>query len=99
VLLAERLREDPALAGEAFNFSCEQPVTVSDLVERILRLMGRADLRPRILNEASNEIHAQYLAAGKARVRLGWKPRFTLEDGLARTIAWYRAFFADAGPA
>lgn len=97
VLLAERLREDATLAGEAFNFSCENPVTVSDLVDRILRLMGRADLRPRILNEASNEIHAQYLAAGKARVRLGWKPKFTLDEGLARAIEWYRAFFAESG--
>jgi CDP-glucose 4,6-dehydratase len=99
VLLAERLREDPSLAGEAFNFSCEQPMTVIELVDRILALMGRADLRPRVLNEASNEIRAQYLAAGKARVRLGWKPRFTLDDGLARTIAWYRTFFADGARA
>jgi CDP-glucose 4,6-dehydratase len=97
VLLAERLREDATLAGEAFNFSCENPATVSDLVDRILRLMGRADLRPRVLNEASNEIRAQYLAAAKARVRLGWKPRFSLDDGLARTIDWYRAFFAESG--
>ena len=99
VLLAERLHEDRALAGEAFNFSCEQPVTVRDLVDRILRLMGRADLQPRILNEASNEIRAQYLAAGKARLRLGWKPRYSLDEGLVRTIDWYRAFFADGAPA
>ena len=99
VLLAERLREDPTLAGEAFNFSCEQPMTVIELVDRILALMGRTDLRPRVLNEASNEIRAQYLAAGKARVRLGWKPRFTLDDGLTRTIAWYRALFTDGARA
>lgn len=99
VLLAERLREDATLAGEAFNFSCEQPMTVIELVDRILALMGRTELRPRVLNEASNEIRAQYLAAGKARVRLGWKPRFTLDEGLARTIAWYRGFFADGARA
>jgi CDP-glucose 4,6-dehydratase len=99
VLLAERLRDDPTLAGEAFNFSCEQPLTVIELVDRILSLMGRTDLRPRVLNEASNEIRAQYLAAGKARVRLGWKPRFALDEGLARTIAWYRGFFADGARA
>ncbi len=99
VLLAERLREDATLAGEAFNFSCEQPITVVDLVEKILALMGRGDLRPRIMNEASNEIHAQFLAAAKARIKLGWKPRFTLDEGLARTIAWYRAFFAETARA
>jgi CDP-glucose 4,6-dehydratase len=99
VLLAERLHEDPTLAGEAFNFSCEHPVTVSELVDRILRLMKRTDLRPRILNEASNEIRAQYLAAGKAHLRLGWKPKYSLDDGLARTIDWYRSFFAEGAPA
>lgn len=99
ILLAERLRDDRGLAGEAFNFSCEQPITVTDLVHRILGLMGRTDLRPRVLNEASNEIRAQYLAAGKARIRLGWKPRFTLDEGLTRTIAWYRQLFAEGGRA
>jgi len=99
VLLAERLHEDPTLAGEAFNFSCEHPLTVSELVDRILRLMKRTDLRPRVLNEASNEIRAQYLAAGKARLRLGWKPKYSLDDGLARTIDWYRSFFAEGAPA
>jgi CDP-glucose 4,6-dehydratase len=97
LLLAEHLGQDQSLAGEAFNFSCESPVTVSDLVERILRLMGRLDLRPRVLNEASNEIREQFLSAGKARERLGWKPRFTLDEGLTRTIEWYRGFFAEAG--
>lgn len=97
VRLAEGLRDDASLAGEAFNFSCESPVTVSELVDRILHLMGRADLRPRVLDEASNEIRAQYLAAGKARERLGWKPRFTLDEGLKRTIDWYRRFFAEDG--
>lgn len=95
LLLAEQLAQDPGLRGEAFNFSSESPMSVLDLVERILALMKRPDLRPQVLGEASNEIRHQYLSARKARERLGWKPLFTLDEGLRRTIEWYSKFFAD----
>jgi CDP-glucose 4,6-dehydratase len=93
MLLAERMASDPAVRGQAFNFSNEIQVTVLDLVERILRLM-ESDLTPDIRNEASNEIRHQYLSAEKARRLLSWKPLYTLEQGLKETIAWYREFLA-----
>lgn len=94
MLLAEALAGNPALRGEAFNFSNELQVTVVELVRRILALM-ESDLQPEIRNEASNEIRHQYLSAAKARQVLHWAPLFTLEAGLERTIAWYRQFFKD----
>jgi CDP-glucose 4,6-dehydratase len=87
--LAERLVACANLAGEAFNFSNEQQVTVLQLVERILAAMG-SGLNPEIHNEASNEIRIQHLNAAKARERLGWRPLFDLDQGLALTIDWYR---------
>lgn len=90
-LLAERLADSPQLRGQAFNFSNETQVTVLELTERILRLMG-SDLKPDVRNEAANEIHCQYLTAIKARHMLGWQPLFTLEQGLQRTIGWYEDF-------
>lgn len=68
-------------------------MTVLELVQEILHRMG-SSLTPEIRNEASNEIRHQYLSAEKARRVLGWHPLFTLEEGLDRTIAWYREFFA-----
>ena len=53
-----------------------------------------SDLEPDVRNEASNEIRKQYLSADKARKVLDWSPLFTLEQGLGRTIAWYKAFLA-----
>lgn len=92
-LLAERLAADPALAGEAFNFSNEEPVSVLDLVDRIRGLMG-ASQEPEIRNEATHEIREQYLSAAKAHKVLGWRPQFDLDAGLKRTIDWYREFFS-----
>ena len=92
-LLAEGLANNKNLSGEAFNFSNETPVSVIDLVDLILQLMD-TDLKPIIRNEASNEIRRQYLDASKARKLLNWKPAFDLDEGLKRTIAWYKEFFA-----
>jgi CDP-glucose 4,6-dehydratase len=89
LLLAERLHTDPEMRGHAFNFSNQTPVTVIDLVDRILRLMG-STLQPDIRAEAQHEITEQFLDAGKAKRMLGWAPIFSLDEGLRRTIAWYR---------
>ncbi|GFP37551.1 CDP-glucose 4,6-dehydratase, partial [Candidatus Hakubella thermalkaliphila] len=92
-LLAETLAARQELRGEAFNFSNELPITVLDLVRKILKLMN-SDLEPDIRNEAIHEIKYQYLSARKAREVLSWKPMFSLDDGLVRTIQWYQSFFA-----
>jgi CDP-glucose 4,6-dehydratase len=95
MLLAERLAENPDLRGEAFNFSNETQVAVLELARRILNLMN-SDLEPEMRNEATNEIRHQYLRAAKARQVLDWQPLFSLDEGLRRTIDWYRDFFASS---
>lgn len=92
--LAERLALDRSLCGEAFNFSNESPITVSEIVSRILETMN-SKLKPEIRNEVSHEIRDQYLSAAKARARLGWTPQFDLKTGLSRTVEWYRKFLND----
>lgn len=94
MLLAERLAQHPELRGEAFNFSYGKPLTVLEIARQVLSLM-QSNLEPEILDEAVHEIRRQYLDAGKARKVLGWSPLFTLEAGLQKTIAWYRAFLAE----
>jgi CDP-glucose 4,6-dehydratase len=92
MLLAAQLSKRPELRGEAFNFSNEIQLTVSELVAKILLLM-KSDLQADIRSEVSNEILHQYLSAEKARLALNWKPLFDLDQGLERTIAWYKDFF------
>lgn len=89
LMLAEKM-PDEKLVGEAFNFGTETPVTVLDLVDSILQIMGKTSLRPTILNQASNEILKQYLDCAKARRLLNWSPGHTQDDALRETIAWYR---------
>lgn len=91
LLLAEKLAGHPDLGGQAFNISSEIHLTVLELVERIIMLMG-SPLQPLVLDQAMNEIKNQYMSADKARQVLGWQPAFTLNQGLERTISWYKSF-------
>jgi CDP-glucose 4,6-dehydratase len=89
--LAEKMHGNKALNGQVFNFSTEEPLTVLQLTDKILQLMG-SSLKPDVRNEASGEILKQHLSAKKAREMLGWMPRFSLDTGLKQTIEWYKHF-------
>lgn len=91
-LLAEKMYQLD-IAGEAFNFSTETPMTVLEVVDKLLQIMGRKDLEPDVQNQASNEIKKQYLSSDKARSILGWKPGYTMEESLCETIKWYQDFW------
>ena len=90
--LAEHMVVVPSQCGEAFNFSGEQPLTVMEMVAAIQRTMGRDDLAPEIRDAAQGEILDQRLSAAKARAVLGWSTHYTLDQGLAETVAWYRSY-------
>jgi CDP-glucose 4,6-dehydratase len=85
--------DEGGIAGEAFNFSPERAVSVLQVVDLIRKLMDCEELTAVIRNEARGEIRDQYLSCAKAAAWLGWKAEYTFEEGLLRTIGWYREFF------
>jgi CDP-glucose 4,6-dehydratase len=89
--LAEKM-ENQRIVGEAFNFSNELQISVLGMVNLIIEKMG-IELKPVVMNNASNEIVHQCLSAKKAREMLDWHPCYTLDDSLVKTINWYRYFF------
>lgn len=88
IMLAEQLKKKN-LAGEAFNFSDENPISVITLVEKICKLTEKKP-KYKILNEAKYEIKNQYLNSSKARRILGWKQKYGLWQGLEKAIVWYK---------
>lgn len=86
--LAQHVRK-LKLAGEAFNFSCETPISVLNLFQKLQQIAGKT-LPPQILNQAKNEIPHQYLSSAKAKKMLKWKPQYSFHEGLKETVAWYK---------
>jgi CDP-glucose 4,6-dehydratase len=88
-------RTDGASAGargEAFNAGGGTPHAVRDVVALICEIAGTAvtpDIRGSGIPEG--EIDRQCVDAAKLAASTGWRPRVPLEEGLRRTVDWYRA--------
>ncbi len=91
VRLAQGL-DNSRVHGQAFNFGTGSPATVLELVSKIQHVLHCEHLQPCISDDARGEIRSQYLSFAKARDLLGWRPQFSLEEGLRHTIEWYRHF-------
>jgi CDP-glucose 4,6-dehydratase len=89
VRLAQGLLDGEA-TGEAYNFGHNAPVSVLEIVDALRQIVGRPDLEPLVLGTAEHEIPDQFLDASKAKSRLGWSPKYSLSQGLAETVEWYR---------
>lgn len=88
-MLAKKMASEPKLAGNAFNFSYEAPLSALEVVNKILNEMDKGNLEPQILDIAQNEIPHQYLSSKKALEMLDWQPQYHFNEGLTRTIPWY----------
>ena len=91
LLLAENLHR-PDVQGQAFNFGLDDPKSVLQVVLALQSVMDCAHMKPKILDSISAEIVNQSLNAEKAKKLLGWKSRFSLDEGLTHTINWYQKY-------
>ncbi|MBA2607507.1 MAG: NAD-dependent epimerase/dehydratase family protein [Actinobacteria bacterium] len=80
------------LGGEVLNLGCGRDISIRELAELILGLMGdpvKAVFG--VLDDRPVEVPVVVAATEKARRLLGWSPSRSLEEGLVETISWYRA--------
>lgn len=94
-----RIIESPAAVGMAFNIGNPRSVcTTYDLALRIRRLTGgKSQLVHRPLHYSDVEIRIPDVT--RSRELLGWEPQVDLDEGLERTMAWYRQKLAVPAPA
>ena len=84
------------VVGEVVNLGCGEEISMRDLASTLLRLMGDpVTVDFGALPDRPTEIWRMRADNAKARELLGWTPQVSLEDGLRRTIAWYRDELAD----
>ncbi|MBI5621224.1 hypothetical protein HY949_05640, partial [Candidatus Gottesmanbacteria bacterium] len=75
-----------------FNFGSGKAITVQNLIKTIGTIMELEITIVRDKDGREGEITDQYVSWEKASRVLGWNPRVSLDEGLRRTIAWYRDY-------
>jgi len=78
--------------GESFNFSRNDPVSVLEIYKATCFATLGEYVEPLIQDSVKNEIIDQHLSNQKASEILRWESKFTLDQGLERTVEWYRRF-------
>lgn len=83
-----------AALGETFNFGSGTEISIEDLALKIGHILG---VQPEIESEESrlrpegSEVERLLADSRLANEKLGWSPRFSLDEGLARTCEWFKA--------
>jgi UDP-N-acetylglucosamine/UDP-N-acetyl-alpha-D-glucosaminouronate 4-epimerase len=80
----------PGVSGEVFNVGCGDRHSVLEIVETIERLLGRPVTRRHTPSRAGDVRHTQ-AAIDKARRLLGYEPKVGFEDGMRRTVEYFRS--------
>lgn len=93
-----KLATTPGIEGQLFNLGCGEDIAIRDVVKLILDLMGNPiEAQIGALGDRPTEIWRMYCDNTRARERLAWSPQHSLQDGLAKTIEWYRSELANNG--
>src|SRR3989449_758232 len=78
------------VAGDVFNIACGDRITVNSMLQQINTIIGK-DIAPIYAEPRAGDIKHSQADITKAQEKLGYKPQISFEEGLRRTIEWYRA--------
>jgi dTDP-glucose 4,6-dehydratase len=78
------------IAGEVVNVATGVDITVSEIARLVLDAVGNADATTVHLDERPGQVDRHIGSTDKLERLTGWRPSIGFEDGLARTVAWYR---------
>ncbi|HZU86890.1 MAG TPA: NAD-dependent epimerase/dehydratase family protein [Anaerolineaceae bacterium] len=78
------------LGYEIINLGGHQVISINDLLAMIEKLSGKTAQREYIEFHPA-DVMENFANVNKARSLLGWQPKFTLEEGVANLVDWYRA--------
>ena len=82
--------QNKKLKGIAINFGSGKPITVLNLVKKMLKINNNNSKFYIIKNKVKNEIKDQYSGYQLAKETIHWKPKISLEEGLVKTFSWYK---------
>ena len=78
------------VAGEVINVATGLDISVSEIADLVLEQLGKPSSLKTFVPERPGQVHRHIGSTEKARRLLGWNARTSFEEGLARTVEWYR---------
>ena len=87
-----------AITGEVINVATGVDESVSRIADLVLELVGKPASLKEFVHERPGQVRRHVGSTEKAERLLGWRARTSLEEGLARTVQWYRENEAWWGP-
>ncbi|MEM2179051.1 MAG: NAD-dependent epimerase/dehydratase family protein, partial [Candidatus Methanomethylicaceae archaeon] len=78
--------EKEEAVGEIFNIGSGEAITINQLAETLLKILGKEKLKPIYKKERIGDIKNSYANIEKAKKILGYKPKYTLIDGLKEML-------------
>lgn len=75
--------------GEVYNISAESELDNLSVVRKILRAMSLPDSLIEFVDDRPGHDTRYSLDSGKLRKELGWRPLYSFDDALSRTVSWY----------
>ena len=78
------------IRGQVINIGTEQHRSVLEIAEAVLRAMGPCDSQVEFVGGRPGQVFRHTADASKLKALIDWKPKLSFEEGLDRTIAWYR---------
>ena len=79
----------PGIAGEAFNVACGDRITVNSMLAQVNKIEGKNVAAIFAPVRSGDILHSQ-ADVTKARTMMGYQAKTTFEEGLRRTIEWYK---------
>jgi len=98
VIALIEVAKSPSSVGEVINIGCGQEISIGKIAQMILSLMGK---EARLLREdrrvrpETSEVERLMCDNSKAGQLLNWGPRISLQEGLSRTIDWFKTHAND----
>jgi len=77
--------------GEVYNIGCGEPLTNLEIIRSLLRILGKPEDLIEFVPDRPGHDRRYALATGKIFRELSWKAEIGLEEGLRRTVEWYRS--------
>jgi dTDP-glucose 4,6-dehydratase len=78
------------VAGEVVNIATGVDISIEEIADGVLELLGKPESLKERVPDRPGQVHRHIGSTEKAERLLGWRARTSFEDGLERTVSWYR---------